>query len=275
MSESMQKPELSGIDLARVALQAAREAARIRPADAPGGRGSTRRRGRSIRRMDGREPMTFGAAITELMAERAWEAPIAGGSVIDQWPDIAPELVGRVVPVRFDEDSGQLDLRPVSPAYATQLRLLGRQMIARINTKTGREAVKSIRVLPPGPDQGAQAGGAPGSASPTSLEAAEAAPVRTRETASAGYREALATVQAAKPENLANPAIRAAIERQNQALLRKREPEVAFTDGQVLRDQLLGREAAAADVENRARARARAEKAGRLPHVARVFDRIA
>lgn len=86
--------------------------------------------------------------------------------------------------MRFDEDSGQLDLRPVSPAYATQLRLLGRQMIARINTKTGREAVKSIRVLPPGPDQGAQAGGAPGSASPTSLEAAEAAPVRTRETAS-------------------------------------------------------------------------------------------
>lgn len=50
---------------------------------------------------------------------------------------------------------------------------------------------------------------------------------------------------------------------------------MAFTDGQVLRDQLLGREAAAADVENRARARARAEKAYRLPHVARVFDRIA
>jgi hypothetical protein len=77
----------------------------------------------------------------------------AAGSLIDQWA-VAPELVGKVRPTHYDADSGQLDLLPIfSPAYATQLRLLGRQMITRINTKSGAETVRSIRVLPPGGSQ--------------------------------------------------------------------------------------------------------------------------
>ncbi|WP_169317349.1 hypothetical protein [Actinacidiphila oryziradicis] len=40
----MTEPQISGIDLARVALQAAKAAAKSRPADASGGRSSARRR---------------------------------------------------------------------------------------------------------------------------------------------------------------------------------------------------------------------------------------
>jgi predicted nucleic acid-binding Zn ribbon protein len=214
------EPQISGVDLARVALQAAKAAAKSRPAAAAGGRNSARRRSSRPVRGDGRDPLKLGAAVTALMAERAWEAPAAAGSVIDQWAEIAPELVGKVRPVHYDADSGRLDLLPISPAYATQLRLLGRQMVARINAKTAAETVRSIRVLPPG---GGQASEAEAPREQESAPPVEPGPVRTRETASAGYREALAAFRAAKPDSLAKPEIRAAVERQEQALRSRRE----------------------------------------------------
>ncbi|WP_194236081.1 DUF721 domain-containing protein [Streptomyces acidicola] len=42
------------------------------------------------------------AAIGALVTERAWEAPTAAGGIIDQWADIAPELVGKVRPVHYE-----------------------------------------------------------------------------------------------------------------------------------------------------------------------------
>ncbi|MCW2874327.1 MAG: hypothetical protein JWL99_5647, partial [Streptomyces oryziradicis] len=75
-------------------------------------------------------------------------------------------------------------------------------MITRINAKTGKETIRSIRVLPPGGDQTLQ------TETPRERESAppvEPGPVRTRETASAGYREALAAFQATKPDSPAKP----------------------------------------------------------------------
>ncbi|MEU2549610.1 DciA family protein [Streptomyces roseolus] len=45
---------------------------------------------------------------------------------------------------------GRLDLRPDSPAYATQLRLLTVRIIATANEHVGSSAVRALRVLPPG-----------------------------------------------------------------------------------------------------------------------------
>ncbi|MFF9593839.1 DUF721 domain-containing protein [Streptomyces sp. NPDC014646] len=82
-------PELSGVDLARAVLHQAREAAKAR------GEGRTRktkrRTGTTVRR-DGREPTGFAAVLQGLMADRAWDIPAAGGSILDQWPDIAAAL---------------------------------------------------------------------------------------------------------------------------------------------------------------------------------------
>ncbi|MFF0170744.1 DciA family protein [Streptomyces prasinus] len=212
MSEDL-APALSGVDLARVALQAARAAAKTRPADAAGG-GAATRRVRPSRRTGGRDPITFAAAIDHLVAERAWEAPAAAGSVIDCWADIAPELVGKVKPVHYEPATRQLDLLPVSPAYATQLRLLGRQLIARINTKTGQETVKELRVLTPGNTASAPADtGADREGSSNAK-----APVKTREMACDGYRRALAAHQAVRPDRHVDPAIQEAIESQTRAL---------------------------------------------------------
>lgn len=78
-------PKLSGVDLARQALLAAREAARqngVGRATKP-----KRRTGTPLRR-DGREPLGLGAAITVTMTERGLVAPAAGGSVPAQWEAI-------------------------------------------------------------------------------------------------------------------------------------------------------------------------------------------
>ncbi|MFI7086548.1 hypothetical protein ACIBUR_23495 [Streptomyces anulatus] len=94
--------ELSGVDLARHALLAAREAARKSGAT----RQKPKRRTTTAVRRDGREPLGLGSAISMMMTERVMAAPAAGGSVLADFDTIltavVPELAGRVQAVAFD-----------------------------------------------------------------------------------------------------------------------------------------------------------------------------
>lgn len=141
----------SGVDLARQALIAAREAAKNNNNPRKGER--KRPRARAARR-DGRDPLALGAAVTLMMTERGMEAPAAGGSVLAQWEDIlaaaAPELAGHARAVGFDADTGRLDVTPDSSAYATQLRWSTQKLIAQVNQRVRGAAVRTLRVLPPG-----------------------------------------------------------------------------------------------------------------------------
>lgn len=254
-----------GADLAREALQAARLAAKKR-----GSTPAKRTRTRKVpARGAGREPLTFSAALTALMEARGWQAPAAGGHLADRWADIAPELAGHVRVGRFDAESGTLELAPDSPAYATQLRLASSHLAARINdglqqSGAGAGPVRSIRVLAPG--RGPTTPAAPGPATPGGPQTPAApAPARTRQDASAGYHQALAVHQAhqrSDQDRLA-PAVRAAIERQTEAiraLSRRAFPETALeetTPIQAARDQ---RRRRAAATEAAALRRARADR---------------
>ena len=104
-----------------MALQAAKANAR-NAASSPARQAPPGRIGRTVRG-DGREPRGLAAVFQQLVTERAWEVPAAGGSVLQQWPAIAPDLAPHVQAVGFDADHGRLDLLPDSPAYATQLRM--------------------------------------------------------------------------------------------------------------------------------------------------------
>ncbi|WNI20263.1 DUF721 domain-containing protein [Actinacidiphila sp. ITFR-21] len=232
--ESAASTAPSGVDLARVALQAAKATARKRGEQPGAGKPRRVRVGRSVRG-DGREPVGLAAAFQQLVTERAWEVPAAGGTVLQQWPAIAPDLAPHVKAVAFDADTGRLDLLPDSPAYATQLRMSTARLVAMANQVAGREAVRSIRVLPPGTRTSAPAAEVSPAAAPE-----PAGPVRTREDASAGYRQALTALQAGKVEqgDKLAPSVRAAIERQNQALRERREAEEAFGDGQAALEEL-------------------------------------
>jgi predicted nucleic acid-binding Zn ribbon protein len=144
-------PEPSGVDLARVALRAAKEQARAR-GDAVQQKKQARRGGlRSGARADGRDPMAFGAAINRLITERGWETPAAVGGVMGRWPQIVGEDVAKhCVPEKYDEDERILVVRCDSTAWATNLRLLAPTLVARLNEDLGHGAVKLIKVNGPG-----------------------------------------------------------------------------------------------------------------------------
>ncbi|WP_338897191.1 DciA family protein [Streptomyces sp. TG1A-60] len=145
-------PEPSGVDLARVALRAAKEAARAR-GDAAQQRKQARRGGglRSGARADGRDPMPLGPAINRLITERGWETPAAVGGVMGRWPQIVGEkLAAHCVPQKYDEDERVLTVQCESPVWATEVRRLAPNLVARLNEELGHGTVRQIKVQTPG-----------------------------------------------------------------------------------------------------------------------------
>ncbi|MEU0703373.1 DciA family protein [Streptomyces bacillaris] len=256
--------EPSGIDLARLALQQARLAARSK-----GGEAKAPRRGRATTtRRDGQEPSGFAAVLAGLMTDRAWELPAAGGSVLDRWPGIAtaitPHLHHHVRAVAFHPETGQLDLRPDSSAYATQLRLISARIITAANEATGTSTVRTIRVLPPGTPP-ADLPARPATPPAPAADAPPRHPARTEPPE--GYRAAIAAHRATwTRQQHTRPEIQAAAERQLRERLR--EPEEDFADGRQAIDELRAKAAARQRVRpsevSRARAlqRLAAERAG-------------
>ncbi|MFI8198084.1 DUF721 domain-containing protein [Streptomyces sp. NPDC085942] len=151
---SPKPPEVSGVDLARVALRAAKEQARARGAAAQQKKQARRGGGlRSGARSDGRDPQALGSAINRLITERGWETPAAVGGVMGRWPQIVGEdLANHCVPLRYDEapDARVLTVSCDSTAWATQLRLLAPQLVARLNADLGQGTVRMIKVVGPG-----------------------------------------------------------------------------------------------------------------------------
>ncbi|MFD8626638.1 DciA family protein [Streptomyces hygroscopicus] len=262
----MTDPQTSGIDMARAAFRAARAAAKNQPATKPRPRRTTVRRG------DGRDPISLGGAITGLLTDRGWEAPTTGGNILDQWPTLCPDFASTVQPIHYDHDTGRLDLRPVSHAYAAQLRLSGPQLAQRINDKLGRTAVRMIRVLTPGP----VTPGRPAAAGPAPAGCRdEPAPVRTRDDASPGYHQARAAIYHGPPVGM-----KPRLEREYGVgeFAHLREAPERFTDAVVALETAVAAETGGNNCEasrQAARKRARAERAGRAPAVPTVFQRTA
>ncbi|MFK0143207.1 DciA family protein [Streptomyces murinus] len=157
----MTNHEPTGVDLARVALLAAKEAARKRGDEGGPAARRPKRLPHSLHRGDdGRDPIGLGTALSRLMAEHGWEAPVAGGSVLEHWDEIAnpdfagPDFARHVRAVAFDADSGRLDLLPDSTAWATQARLIAAKLVGRANEhaqlRNHTALVRRIEVLRPG-----------------------------------------------------------------------------------------------------------------------------
>ncbi|MBZ4320063.1 DUF721 domain-containing protein [Streptomyces huiliensis] len=167
-SSTRRVPEPSGVDLARVALRAAKEQARARGAAVQQKKQARRGGLRSGARADGRDPLPLGAAINRLITERGWETPAAVGGVTGRWPQIVGENVAlHCEPEGYDEDARVLTVRCDSTTWATQLRLLAPTLVARLNDDLGQGTVRLIKVLGPGgPTRRYGALRAPGSTGP-------------------------------------------------------------------------------------------------------------
>ncbi|MFD6186804.1 DciA family protein [Streptomyces goshikiensis] len=205
----MSSGEVSGVDLARVALRAAMEAARK---NGSGQKARSRPRVVCTVRRDGREPMGLGAALGALVAERAWTLPAAGASLCNRWAAIAPDLAEHVAAVGFDPDSGRLTVCPETSAWATKARLEQTQIIGAANAAAGCTVVRALRILPPG---AAPAPGRPNAA--PALVTPPAVPVQRR-TPPEGYRLAIEAHRAAAPPRTADSGIAEAVKRQSAAM---------------------------------------------------------
>ncbi|MFF9403823.1 DUF721 domain-containing protein [Streptomyces sp. NPDC014744] len=256
--------ELSGVDLARQALVAAREAAKKNGATSK----KPKRRTGTVVRRDGREELGLGPAITMMTTERGMVAPAAGGSILACWDDIlaaaVPELTGRVQVVKFDADTGRLDVVPDAPAVGTKLRWIAPKLIAAANEKVPEANVRALYVLAPAP---MRAGPTAAAADPAPQPATPAAPVQRR-TPPDGYRRAIeAHRQDARPSRV-DPAIAEAVERQTAAMreLSRRafpEPDAIPDDAPAPLEQArVQHRRQAAATEAAALRRARAERSG-------------
>ncbi|MGG8409279.1 DUF721 domain-containing protein [Streptomyces sp. 12297] len=151
--EPRKVPEPSGVDLARQALAAAKEAARARGA-AVNDRKRARQGGlRSGARADGRDPMRLGAALERMRTEHGWEQPMAVAGVMQRWDEIVgPDVAAHCRPEAYDADpeKRELTVRCDSSAWMVQLRHLTPQLVARLNGQLGQGTVRFIKVLPPG-----------------------------------------------------------------------------------------------------------------------------
>jgi predicted nucleic acid-binding Zn ribbon protein len=259
-------PAASGADLARMALAAARANATTTPTP------TVRKTRRSPRpaRGEGRDPAGLGNILSKLQAEQGWDAGLNGGNLLDQWATIAPtELADTVQAVAYDPDRGILELRPSSPAYATQIRLFQQQLIAHLNRQLGKNAVRAIRVLAPGADHKPTADALDDPETPT----VPAGPVKTRDTAHRGYQATLAlALEHRVHHERVDPYEEQARRRQEAALRAGRQSETEHRDAVWEIDRLeTARVDQAEAVRQAAIARARHERAGgTLPR--RAFD---
>jgi len=140
-------------DLASDALRAARAIAAGRPAG-PVSRGRRRRRaanrggGYSGARPDDRDPKPIGAIAGELMPTLGWTAPLAEARLLGQWSSVVgAEIAARCQPVSLRD--GELRITAESTAWATQLRLMAPQLLARICAELPPGMVRRLHISGP------------------------------------------------------------------------------------------------------------------------------
>lgn len=143
---------LRGPDLARAALEAAKEQSRgrgRRPKKQATGSGQRRRRrGWSGPGTDDRDPQPLGRVADRIVSERGWSGRLAGGHVFSKWNTlVGGDIAEHTKPVALAD--GELTVQAESTAWATQLRLLQRQIIKRLADGVGDGVVRKIRVQGP------------------------------------------------------------------------------------------------------------------------------
>lgn len=150
-------PEARGSDIARDALKAARDAISRRSApsgvrrlaqrSATGGLRGRRRRW-SGPGPDERDPQPLGRLVSRVSMDRGWRPRLTDATVLGRWPElVGPEVAQRCTPLSLRD--GELLLQAESTAWATQLRTLQRELLARLSSAVGPDVVRRIRVVGP------------------------------------------------------------------------------------------------------------------------------
>ncbi|WP_454787456.1 DUF721 family protein [Mycolicibacterium lutetiense] len=148
---------MRGMDLVRRTLEEARGAARSQGKDVGRGRSAPVRRvaGKVGRRRrwsgpgpDGRDPQLLGSATQDLANVRGWGSRVAEGSVFGRWRTVVgDQIADHADPTGLNE--GVLTVSAESTAWATQLRMVQSQLLAKIAAAVGDGVVTSLKIVGP------------------------------------------------------------------------------------------------------------------------------
>ena len=147
---------LTGIDLVRRTLEEARAAARAQGKDAGRGRGLSpaprrvagQRRSWSGPGPDTRDPQPVGRLARDLAKKRGWSTHVAEGTVLGHWPSVVGhQIADHATPTALND--GVLSVTAESTAWATQLRMIQVQILAKIAAAVGNGVVTSLKITGP------------------------------------------------------------------------------------------------------------------------------
>ena len=151
-----QPSELTGIDLVRRTLEEARATARAQGKDAGRGRAAPvvprrvagRRRSWSGPGPDVRDPQPLGRVARDLAKKRGWSVHVAEGTVLGHWPSVSGrQIADHTTPTALKD--GVLSVAAESTAWATQLRMIQAQLLAKIAAAVGNGVVTSLKITGP------------------------------------------------------------------------------------------------------------------------------
>lgn len=147
---------LRGMDLVRRTLEEARGAARSQGKDVGRGRnapvrrvaGAGRRRSWSGPGPDRRDPQLLGVASQDLAKSRGWSSQVAEGAVFGRWRAVVgDQIADHANPTALSEKV--LTVSAESTAWATQLRMVQAQVLAKIAAAVGDGVVTSLKIVGP------------------------------------------------------------------------------------------------------------------------------
>jgi len=97
---------------------------------------------------DDRDPARLGDAVDGLVAERDWTRTLTAAGLLPRWEQIVgADIAAHCRPERLE--AGELTCVAESTAWATQLRLMSRQLLSRIAAEVGPDVVRRLKVRGP------------------------------------------------------------------------------------------------------------------------------
>jgi predicted nucleic acid-binding Zn ribbon protein len=96
----------------------------------------------------GRSPKSIANSMDELIQSFGWQSKVSEGELFANWKDLVGDQVAQS---SFPEDltKGVLTVRCKSTAWATQLRLMGNEILAKISERLPDLEVKELRFIGP------------------------------------------------------------------------------------------------------------------------------
>lgn len=139
----------TGIDLARQVAAQFRgrgDATRSRGAATPCRRAPTS--DYSGAHPDERDPAPLSSTVERLVTDSGWSTDVSVHTVLGRWEHIVgPEVARHCTPTSYD--AGVVAVTADSTAWATQLRLLAANVVARLNAELGEGTVVRVEVSGP------------------------------------------------------------------------------------------------------------------------------